>query len=163
MSGNPYQSPLAAPGFGEPNNLSTGTPHQHQYQFKPIRVLAICLVVCVAIVSIAAMMVSTMELTFEKMWPGFNDPYQEFATETAEMAAILMTGIALLSLIPGLAVMVLGPMFSYRSNANLRSLGVHNLEYTPGWCAGYWFIPIANLFRPYQATREVYEIGRAHV
>ena len=46
-------------------------------------------------------------------------------------------------------------MYFYRANANLRSLGVRGLQHTPGWCAGYWFIPIVSLFKPYQVAAEI--------
>jgi len=33
---------------------------------------------------------------------------------------------------------------------------VTNLEYTEGWAAGSWFVPILNLFRPYHIMKELY-------
>ena len=29
--------------------------------------------------------------------------------------------------------------------------------HTPGWCVGYYFIPIVMWFRPYQCMRDIYE------
>jgi uncharacterized membrane protein len=34
---------------------------------------------------------------------------------------------------------------------------VHNLSHSEGWAAGAWFVPIVNLFRPYQIMNELYE------
>lgn len=34
---------------------------------------------------------------------------------------------------------------------------VSNLSYSEGWAAGAWFVPIMNLFRPYQIMKELYE------
>lgn len=34
---------------------------------------------------------------------------------------------------------------------------VKHLEFTEGWAAGSWFVPILNLFRPYQIMKELYE------
>ena len=31
------------------------------------------------------------------------------------------------------------------------------MTFTPGWCAGWFFVPIMNLFRPYQAVKEIYQ------
>jgi hypothetical protein len=56
-------------------------------------------------------------------------------------------------------------MWQHRAYANLRLIGSRDTEYTPGWSVGYWFIPIINLFRPYQITAELYrrsEIQNAH-
>lgn len=33
---------------------------------------------------------------------------------------------------------------------------VKHLEFTEGWAAGCWFVPILNLFRPYQIMKELY-------
>lgn len=47
-------------------------------------------------------------------------------------------------------------MWLYRAHSNLQPLGAQNLEFTPGWTVGWWFIPFANLVKPYQAVREVW-------
>jgi len=44
---------------------------------------------------------------------------------------------------------------------NVRSLGAERLQFTPGWAVGYYFVPIANLFRPYQAMKEIWKASRA--
>jgi hypothetical protein len=47
-------------------------------------------------------------------------------------------------------------MWLYRSHRNLKALGAAPLQYTPGWTIGGWFIPIGNLFIPYQVVQEVH-------
>lgn len=42
-----------------------------------------------------------------------------------------------------------------RAYYNLH-LVVDNLNHTEGWAAGYWFVPIANLYRPFQIMKELY-------
>ena len=42
-----------------------------------------------------------------------------------------------------------------RAYFNLHQV-VKHLEYSEGWAAGAWFVPILNLFRPYQIMRELY-------
>lgn len=44
----------------------------------------------------------------------------------------------------------------YRVAKNLRALGADEPRFSPGWCVGYWFIPFANLFRPYQAAKDIW-------
>ena len=34
---------------------------------------------------------------------------------------------------------------------------VNDLQYGEGWAAGAWFVPILNLFRPYQIMKELYD------
>lgn len=38
-------------------------------------------------------------------------------------------------------------MWIYRAHANLFAAGYQGLEYTPGWSVGWFFVPIASLFR----------------
>jgi phage FluMu protein Com len=48
-------------------------------------------------------------------------------------------------------------MWLYRSYANLTALGAQGLAFSPGWTVGYFFIPIVNLFRPYQVLQETWK------
>lgn len=45
----------------------------------------------------------------------------------------------------------------YRAHRNLPSLGASGLKYSPGWAVGGFFIPIWNLFRPFQVTTEIWK------
>jgi hypothetical protein len=44
----------------------------------------------------------------------------------------------------------------YQSYSNLHLLGVTGLQYTPGWAAGSFFVPILNIFRPCQIAQEIF-------
>ena len=50
---------------------------------------------------------------------------------------------------------VLFIMWFRRAYYNLN-VAAHNTIYSDGWVAGFWFIPIVNLFRPYQLMKEMY-------
>jgi hypothetical protein len=56
-----------------------------------------------------------------------------------------------------IALAVIFLMWVYRSNKNVRALGASGLSFTAGWSVGYYFIPIMNLFRPYQAMKEIWK------
>jgi hypothetical protein len=45
----------------------------------------------------------------------------------------------------------------YRSRVNLRAFGTRHLRYSRNWAVFGFLIPILNLFRPYQVTREVWQ------
>ena len=51
-------------------------------------------------------------------------------------------------------------LWLFRASRNLRALGNQSVEYSPGWAIGAWFIPIGNLFIPYQVTAEIW--NRSH-
>ena len=45
----------------------------------------------------------------------------------------------------------------HRANYNARQLGAKDMLFTPGWSIGWYFIPIANLWKPYQAMKEIWK------
>lgn len=51
---------------------------------------------------------------------------------------------------------VLFLMWLFRVYKNLPPLRAANLEFTPGWAIGWWFIPFANLVKPFQVVREAW-------
>jgi hypothetical protein len=55
-----------------------------------------------------------------------------------------------------ITTVVLFLMWLYRAHKNLYALRPVHLQFTPGWAVGWWFIPFANLVKPYQAVREVW-------
>lgn len=76
------------------------------------------------------------------------------ATDTRQMI------IGLVQFAVAIAAIVLFLMWVYRSNRNARSFGPHTMRTTPGWSVGWFFIPIANLWKPYQAVKEIWEVSR---
>jgi hypothetical protein len=44
----------------------------------------------------------------------------------------------------------------YGANANLRALGCPDVEFTPAWSVGWFFVPLLNFFKPYQVVREIW-------
>jgi hypothetical protein len=42
------------------------------------------------------------------------------------------------------------------AHRNLPAMGAQRLEMRPGWAVGWFFIPIANLWKPYQAMRSLW-------
>ena len=59
------------------------------------------------------------------------------------LAAIIASFIAIL-------------VWVYHSHRNLPALQARKLEFSPGWAVGWFFIPIMNLFKPYQAILEIW-------
>ena len=72
-----------------------------------------------------------------------------------------------LRLVPGsnytlvyVATTVLFGVWIYRAARNLRALGASNLRFGPGMAVGSYFIPILNLFMPFQAMKEIWNASR---
>lgn len=47
-------------------------------------------------------------------------------------------------------------MWIHRANKNLSPLGANSVEYSPGWAVGWWFIPFANLVKPFNVVSEIW-------
>ena len=62
---------------------------------------------------------------------------------------------AILFLVVFIASIVLISMWIYRAHANLRDRRIE-METSPGWAVGWYFVPIMNLFKPFQAMRELW-------
>jgi hypothetical protein len=45
----------------------------------------------------------------------------------------------------------------YRMDKNLRAFGAEELQFRPSWVIGWFFVPIMNLYRPYQALSEIWQ------
>jgi hypothetical protein len=65
-----------------------------------------------------------------------------------------MAGVYVLLLI---AAAIAWAMWQHRGHRNLRSFGRAGLDFTPGWAVGWWFVPIASLWKPFQTVRELWK------
>jgi hypothetical protein len=74
---------------------------------------------------------------------------------------LALAGGALMGLLVWVATFVLAAVFFgiwiHRAAKNLPALGATYLQFTPGWCVGWFYVPIMSLFKPYQAMREIWQ------
>jgi hypothetical protein len=89
------------------------------------------------------------------MVDGFLDGTVTFSElDAADDTAAVLAGAGLV--VMALIIVAL-LVWRYRVQRNLRdALAVRSLEYSPGWAVGWWFVPIANLFKPKQAMNEAW-------
>ncbi len=70
---------------------------------------------------------------------------------------LMLQGLVILLRFPFyVATVVIFLVWLYRAHSNLYALMPTNLEFSSGWTVGWWFIPFANLVKPFQAVREVW-------
>src|SRR5262249_34683580 len=61
-----------------------------------------------------------------------------------------------------IACAVLFCMWIHRAASNALASGRnYGFDFTPGWAVGYFFVPIANLWRPYQIVRAIWDSANA--
>src|SRR5215831_8155859 len=66
-----------------------------------------------------------------------------------------ISGIAYIVLLLATSVVVL--VWIYGANHNAHALGATGMRFTSGWAVGWYFIPIFNLWKPYQAMKEIWK------
>ena len=75
-------------------------------------------------------------------------------------AMIIPTSVAvsfaILFLLAWLPAMVVSLVWIYRSACNAHALSRARVHPTPGWSVGWYFVPLANLFKPYSAMKEIW-------
>lgn len=87
----------------------------------------------------------------------YPDSTFDFEDGDAMPAALVFIGIFALLRIPlFISTVVFFLIWEYRAFNNLSALKAGNLEFSPGWAVGWWFIPFANLIKPFQAMRELW-------
>jgi hypothetical protein len=87
---------------------------------------------------------------------------QELADNPAGFAALMLyAGLTILGFIVFVVTAILFLMWLHRSSSNLTAFGYWKSQgYSPAWTVGSFFVPIVNLFVPYQATKYVWQSSR---
>jgi hypothetical protein len=137
---NPYAAPLS-PGTG-------ALPGSPQWSYVPLGWRT-----GLAAASVLGMTLADFAMRSAQVWLG----------DTKALATRHdLTGIAILTLsVLGTFALSIGawvfvPLWMHRASANLRGLGRYGMVFTPGWCAGWFFVPFANLVKPVQAMAEIW-------
>ncbi|WP_240505883.1 DUF4328 domain-containing protein [Erythrobacter colymbi] len=73
-----------------------------------------------------------------------------------EPLAMIYAVILLVNFVIYIGSVIAVAMWIYRAHANLHAAALPGLEFTLGWAVGWYFIPIAFLFKPYQAMKELW-------
>ena len=76
--------------------------------------------------------------------------------ESIPIAYLLIGFVEILNIPLFICTVVFFLIWEYRAFNNLSALNARNLEFSPGWAVGWWFIPFANLVKPYQAMSELW-------
>ncbi|APZ97768.1 hypothetical protein BWQ93_04145 [Sphingopyxis sp. QXT-31] len=68
----------------------------------------------------------------------------------------LYVGILMTDLVLAFVTYVIFCMWIYRAAANIKAARTPRFAFTPAWAVGWHFVPIANLFKPYRAMRQIW-------
>lgn len=78
----------------------------------------------------------------------------------AEVLTVVALGVSVVWLLSFLASIILVAMWTFRAFSNLHEAGLTGLNYSPGWATAAFFVPLANLYIPFVALRELH--NRSH-
>ncbi len=101
-------------------------------------------------IGIAALMSFVVDIATLVLGDAVNGPEPSVGSALVVAAAggalVLATLSAMLSFL----------IWIHRAAKNLRGLGRHGMRFSPGWCVGWFFIPLAHLVKPFQAMQEIW-------
>jgi lysylphosphatidylglycerol synthetase-like protein (DUF2156 family) len=141
-------SPYAPPQHGTtPHHPYAGYGYNFVYQPLGWKTMA----VVVSILATVAMQFVTTGL----QW-GLGNPAAHPDSPNVGLAAVLGL-VALLQSGVSLFAMIISLVWMHQAAKNVRAFNLWGLRFTPGWVVGWWFIPFASLWMPFQAMKEVWK------
>ena len=109
------------------------------------------------VVTVIAIIAGIYEFhTYMNLPPGFD------VEETILPADVVTVLIGLVQMVIFIILGITFLCWIYRANKNLGVISGQRMRFTPGWSVGWYFIPIANLFKPYQAMKEIWEVSHKY-
>jgi len=67
--------------------------------------------------------------------------------------------IALFFIVINIVCIISFLRWTYKSSQISHLSGAKDLKFSPGWSVGWFFIPIATLWKPYQAFKQIYQVS----
>ena len=108
-------------------------------------------------ITVIAIISSTLEYQLLSDFKNGVYTSQELAVAAGEASDARQHIVGIIQIIVFAASAILILKWIYRANYNARQLGATGMVFTPGWSIGWHFVPIANLWKPYQAMKEIWK------
>jgi hypothetical protein len=125
-------------------------------KYFPAQSLAMVVMVCLAVqtlLAVASIGSSLLQVQLlSRMQSG-----GIWTEEEANLNDLREQAIAVVSIAMGIVTGILFLKYLGRLNHNARAMGADDLSASPGWTIGYFFVPILNLFKPYQILQEIWK------
>jgi hypothetical protein len=149
---NPYAPPTAVPEASAPDF----TPRTTSAIFLPASGRA-TLAIGLTLLSVVLQVVLIGSLIMQILMLQRAQAGGELDAATAESNDQRQMGIAVATMICMIANFIALLVWIFPAHKNLPALQpTRPLEISPGWAVGWFFVPIMNLFRPFQAMRQLW-------
>jgi hypothetical protein len=104
------------------------------------------------LVDVVNILVTFLEVrTLERVRRGAASPQEAIdAIDRSGVVGIVVAAVYL-------GTIVIWLVWQHRGQANLHALSIRGLTFSPGWAVGWWLIPVANLWKPFQTVRELWK------
>ncbi|MGH7295409.1 MAG: DUF4328 domain-containing protein [Polyangiaceae bacterium] len=144
---NPYAAPQAA--YSPPGPGAVQSAYGHDY--VPLRWRTVMAGIAIGFVVLLGFGMHVAQLFFQ---PALTGGVRTGTPDLMAAAVIGLTAIAFLG--ASVCAWVLVPVWMHRASSNLRGLGRYGMTFSPGGCAGWFFVPFANLVMPPRAMSEMW-------
>ena len=148
---NPYQVNVP---------LDTRVEGNHPQGYNPLRGLERFLTVGLKIYIGMALVLTVAHIMYQIVGSRILDGQTTF-TGSLEDEELLQDSIQALLAIPTMllywGLIIASIRWIMRAQKNLPVLGARGMTITPGWAAGWFFIPIANYWKPYEAMKQLWQ------
>jgi hypothetical protein len=96
-------------------------------------------------------------VTFVSSWMQLELLSHEYTREEGEANDLRASAIGSAEFLLTIATLIVFGRWIVLAHRNLVPLGANFLEFRPGWAVGWFFVPIANLWKPYQAMKALWQ------
>lgn len=128
-----------------------------RWNYKRIQGVAKATIVLLGTYTILCVLFLSVDIAGTLLFDTWNVMDGEIRTGSEGVLEVLMgllgAGVAIGCLLTGVVFCI----WAYRAAANIRAIGETYVTVTPGGAVGWWFVPIANLWKPLDAIREIYQ------
>jgi hypothetical protein len=150
MSVNPYEAPSMSnlPQSNEGSDARFVSAHGRAL----LTMVCLGLFAAVALLSLGVKGVILLRLT---------QLNQGFRPSGASLFAVVEGLLMIVQACMYLACVICFLLWLYRASRNIQALGAEKVEHSPRGAIGWWFVPIANLFKPYIVLKEIYQASKS--
>jgi hypothetical protein len=138
---NPYLAPQV------PQNSQAYAQSWTQERYVPLGWRTLLATLAIGAAAIFGLALDLVQLAFAEQLKGESP-------DVASALVVFFTAMAFLGALVAAAVFF--GIWVHRASKNLRGLGRHGMQFTPGWCVGWFYVPFANLVRPFKAVSEIW-------